>query len=329
MLSANANEQHHAQQVPAGTVLVFENEVSRKMYVIKRGQAKVFKQYLGQRITLAVLGPGEIFGEMGFVDAQPRSASVEALTDMEVVVIDGAKGTDQFENIPPWVWAVFRTVFHRFRELDNEIISLRCALNYRKKGLKQDVAASTIYLELVRYIKALELVCANRAQAKTSMKLVEVYTELDGVVGNRTLGLKQFWKLMQEFDMFDPEVVRQSESVRLMEDRLKAFDAYLKSEIEKERYLILSHGALSVVRKMIHRLDEGKAQAGDGSRSVSQEKLGLNGVADVETALKELEKTQVIPFKEGVFDIDSKRVHDVFVFQSIVKAFDHTSIFVD
>src|SRR5690242_1247163 len=78
-------------KIKAGTKLITENEISQKMYVIVKGKARVYKLYLGQRITLAVLGDGELFGEMGFIDAQPRSATVEAITDMEVMVIDGSK----------------------------------------------------------------------------------------------------------------------------------------------------------------------------------------------------------------------------------------------
>src|SRR5690606_23711332 len=148
---------------------------------------RVYKTYLGQRITLAVLGDGEIFGEMSFIDAQPRSASVEALTDIDVIIIDGAKGSEQLKNLPPWVWVIFKTVFHRFRELDREIVSLRSALAYRKKGLRDDVVASTIYLEMVRFLKTFELVHRNRKQNGQALKAHDVLEEIDGVLGNKAI----------------------------------------------------------------------------------------------------------------------------------------------
>ncbi len=45
---------------PAGTRLVTENEFSRKMFIVKSGKVRVYKNYVGQKITLAVLGEGEV-----------------------------------------------------------------------------------------------------------------------------------------------------------------------------------------------------------------------------------------------------------------------------
>jgi len=54
-----------------GTRVICENEVSRKMFIIRKGKARVYKTYLNHKITIAVLGEGEVFGELGFFDAQP------------------------------------------------------------------------------------------------------------------------------------------------------------------------------------------------------------------------------------------------------------------
>lgn len=326
---AKPAHEHTTHPIAAGTLIVKENEVSQKMYVIKKGRARVFKNYLGQRITLAVLGEGEIFGEMGFVDAQPRSASVQALTDMEVIVVDGAKGPDGIESIPPWVWTIFKTVFHRFRQLDSEIISLRTALNYRKKGLKQDVAASTVYLELVRFIKTLRMVYDNRTQSKASLKLPDLFAEMDSLLGNRTIGLRQFWNLMQEYDLFDPAALATTNEVKLECTRLDGFDAYLKDEIGKERYLMLSHGSLSMMRQLMATVDK-QANLGDNNDFVVKASaLNLNAVANPGAALDELERVQLIPFVERVFRGKIDRLHNLYVYQSIVKTFDHSAMYVD
>ena len=123
----------------AGTVLVTEHEVSRKMFIIREGKARVFKNYLGQRVTLAILGAGEIFGELSFLDAEPRSASVEALTELKLSVIDGEQASAQIQSLPPWVMPIFRSVFHRFREADQKITVLQSMNEYQKKTFKNDV----------------------------------------------------------------------------------------------------------------------------------------------------------------------------------------------
>jgi CRP-like cAMP-binding protein len=69
--------------VKAGRVLVREGGYDRDLFVITRGEAKVTK---GVR-KLAMLGVGDFFGELAFLDRAQRSATVTAATDMRVMVL--------------------------------------------------------------------------------------------------------------------------------------------------------------------------------------------------------------------------------------------------
>ena len=90
----SANSQRELAQVAAltvpmhfdaGAVLTREGQSGGLAFVIAEGQAAVLR---GKR-RLAVLGPGEVVGELSLIDGQPRSATVEALTDLEVLEISG------------------------------------------------------------------------------------------------------------------------------------------------------------------------------------------------------------------------------------------------
>ena len=52
-----------------------ENEPGRELYIIQSGRVKITKMVGGQEVMLAVLQPGDIFGEMALLDNKPRSAS--------------------------------------------------------------------------------------------------------------------------------------------------------------------------------------------------------------------------------------------------------------
>jgi len=72
--------------------LVFdEDSKGDSMYVIKSGAVKILKKVKNQENTIAVLNPGEFFGEMALLDGLPRSAAVRATSDSEVfmVTLDG------------------------------------------------------------------------------------------------------------------------------------------------------------------------------------------------------------------------------------------------
>jgi CRP/FNR family cyclic AMP-dependent transcriptional regulator len=68
--------------------LVFdEDSKGDSMYILKSGAVKILKKVKNQDNTIAVLNPGEFFGEMALLDGLPRSAAVRATTDSEVFVV--------------------------------------------------------------------------------------------------------------------------------------------------------------------------------------------------------------------------------------------------
>jgi CRP-like cAMP-binding protein len=75
---------------PRGTVIVAEGSHHRRvLHIIASGAVRVEESQDGRSIALAILGPGEIFGEMGFVEPAPASASIVAQDDVAIEVIDG------------------------------------------------------------------------------------------------------------------------------------------------------------------------------------------------------------------------------------------------
>jgi CRP/FNR family transcriptional regulator, cyclic AMP receptor protein len=75
-------------QVAAGATLFREGEDGRAMYVVLHGEVEVSKRsHRGTDARVALLGPGDWFGEMSIVDVQPRSASILALAPTSLLAI--------------------------------------------------------------------------------------------------------------------------------------------------------------------------------------------------------------------------------------------------
>ncbi len=69
-----------AEQVPVGARVVSEGDAAREMFVVVSGELEVLKRSPGgSEVRVAMLGPGDWFGEMAIVDVQPRSATVRSL----------------------------------------------------------------------------------------------------------------------------------------------------------------------------------------------------------------------------------------------------------
>ena len=72
-------------RVKAGTQLVREGDFSYEFFAIEEGDAEVTRG--GDHV--ADLGPGDFFGEIGLLEKEMRTASVEAKTDMQLVTLTG------------------------------------------------------------------------------------------------------------------------------------------------------------------------------------------------------------------------------------------------
>jgi CRP-like cAMP-binding protein len=70
-------------EVPAGQHLADEGEYAYDLFIIEDGTAEVIQD--GK--TVAELGPGEFFGEMGVLERAPRNATVVAKTPMTLFTL--------------------------------------------------------------------------------------------------------------------------------------------------------------------------------------------------------------------------------------------------
>ena len=74
----------------AGEAVFREGDASNTCYIVRGGHARAIREHPdGRQITLATFGPGDIFGELAMFDDELRSATVEAIDDLEVLAILG------------------------------------------------------------------------------------------------------------------------------------------------------------------------------------------------------------------------------------------------
>ncbi|MBX7097911.1 MAG: Crp/Fnr family transcriptional regulator [Myxococcaceae bacterium] len=80
--------QKFGKELPKGTVLFREGELGKEMFVLQSGKVAIAKKVRDVEKVLAVLGPGEFFGEMAIISNKPRNASAVVEEDARVLVID-------------------------------------------------------------------------------------------------------------------------------------------------------------------------------------------------------------------------------------------------
>src|SRR5258708_24172865 len=78
----------------------------------------------GREVILAILGPNEVFGEMGLLDDSPRSASVVALEACEMLSLSKRDFKKCLAENFEMTMTVMRGLVKRLREADQKIGSL-------------------------------------------------------------------------------------------------------------------------------------------------------------------------------------------------------------
>lgn len=77
-----------------GDVLFSEGEPGKTMYVLQTGSVRITKAVKDEEKTLAILGPGEFFGEMAILNDKPRTATAVVEERAKVLVL-GARTFEQ------------------------------------------------------------------------------------------------------------------------------------------------------------------------------------------------------------------------------------------
>ena len=108
--------------------LVFsENEPGRELYIIQSGRIKISKMVNGQEVMLAMLQPGDIFGEMALLDNKPRSASAICSENCTMLAINKANFEGMVKAQPQLATKLITLLSERiwmaYRQLSNLMIA--------------------------------------------------------------------------------------------------------------------------------------------------------------------------------------------------------------
>ncbi len=106
---------------PAGTILFEEYDPGSRMFVIRRGKVKIARHNGEHEIVLALLGPGEFFGEMALLEGLPRSASATVLEEADLVEVDGRTFEEMIRGNSEIAVRIMRKLASRVRELDRRL----------------------------------------------------------------------------------------------------------------------------------------------------------------------------------------------------------------
>jgi CRP-like cAMP-binding protein len=112
-------------EVHKGDVLFAEGEPGDRMYIILEGKVKLGQTSGdGRESLLAVLGPGEMFGELSLFDPGPRTSTATALTDAMVLGLGHPQLRPWLAGRPEVAEALLQALARRLRRTNEAMADL-------------------------------------------------------------------------------------------------------------------------------------------------------------------------------------------------------------
>lgn len=142
------------RKFPPGTLLCQEHSVGDCVFLIRRGQVRVFKTLDGTRMNLAVRGGGELIGEMALIEDLPRSASVEAVTWVRALVLHKRAFLQLLAAYPALSLKILEMLSTRMRTQEQKTLQDLVEKN-------QELSQSNVVLEETVRVRTVELRRAN------------------------------------------------------------------------------------------------------------------------------------------------------------------------
>jgi len=141
-----ASEESYAD----GRIIFKEESPGDWVYVILSGSVKISKMVNGKQLTMAVLEPGEVFGELSFLGGtKKRAATAQAMGETSLGVIDRESLDREFNNISSDFRAILVSSVKRF----NIMLERACSIATRSEPRVQKTL-SLSYRDHPSFVKA-------------------------------------------------------------------------------------------------------------------------------------------------------------------------------
>ena len=106
-------------------VLFSEGERGETMNLLLEGKVKISRASNdGRENVLAVLGPGEVFGELSLFDPGPRTATATALTEVAYASLDHSELRPWLANTPEAAEMLLQVLARRLRRTNSALADL-------------------------------------------------------------------------------------------------------------------------------------------------------------------------------------------------------------
>ena len=117
-----------------GQVIIKEGSFGEGSYVVLSGNVRISKKVGEETVEITELGQNDIFGEIGLIDRESRSASVTAAGDVQVGLLDKDFLENEINKTSTEFRGILKALTERVRKTTLDMIALKVENHSLKKS---------------------------------------------------------------------------------------------------------------------------------------------------------------------------------------------------
>lgn len=283
----------------AGDVLFNEGDVAESLFIIQRGQIRLYRPKGRGFVEIGVLRAGEVIGEMAYFDekARRRSCSAAAMVSTEMVEISFVAFEKTLQGLNPWFKTIINTLADRLRKTNERVKELESnSIGYGSGGKVADYKFFHS-IDIIRILSLIFLSFRTHGEEKDGvmtlhMNVLKFYSS--DVFNVQDVKFEEFFLLLKDegFLELGPD---EDGSMKLIQianlERIKFLMGFLNTQrrTDDAKKLKISYKCETFLKKILDQLTL-KGETGDAVQ------------CDISVILKEFETKGLVMSGEDLRD---------------------------
>ena len=131
-----------------GEIIYNEGDLGTEMYVVQTGAVRIFRAAGGIKQELSVMEKGDFFGELAVLEGLPRTASAEAVEDVELIEINSTTFDKMIRGNIEIAVRMLRKLSNRLQQASHQIDLLsRPATGKTGKAAKAEAVQAVVDMD--------------------------------------------------------------------------------------------------------------------------------------------------------------------------------------
>ncbi len=239
-------------------VIFQDGEKADSLYIIQKGQIRLYKPKGKGYVELAVLRAGEVIGEMAFFSedgsGNKRSCAAMAISPVDVIEITFAAFGKTMDSLNPWFKTIINTFAGRLRKANTKIKELESNSVSIQYGANSGDSSYQFFrsIEIVRLLSVIYLVFKGHS---------------DFIESTRTFSINATVLKYYAFDIFTIQEAKYEEFFNILQN-LKMVDV-IEDSVKKTQTVTVGERNLEMFRELMNFFNAQRVTANDKKISIN------------------------------------------------------------